>query len=122
MSAFTRDDQPVFADPHTGLPVARTPMMERYWRALKAAGLDEAFRMHDLRHTMGTSLAMAGIDVVTIQEYLGHSDLATTRRYMHYAPAADEAARIGAAFAVADPRSAAPAAGVPTETANPGGA
>ncbi|MCU1676637.1 MAG: site-specific integrase [Frankiales bacterium] len=104
VSPWTRDDHPVFADPHTGLPAARTPMMERYRKALKSAGLDEAFRMHDLRHTMGTSLAMAGIDVVTIQAYLGHSDLATTRRYMHYAPAADEAARIGAAFAVADPR------------------
>lgn len=80
-------------------------MMERYRTALKSAGVDPAFRMHDLRHTMGTSLAMAGVDVVTIQAYLGHSDLATTRRYMHYAPAADEAARIGAAFAIgADPR------------------
>ena len=53
---------------------------------------------------MGTSLAMARVDVVTIQAYLGHSNLATTRRYMHYAPAADEAARIGAAFAISDPR------------------
>jgi integrase len=95
---------PVFADPRTGLPIARTPMMQRYRAALAAAGLDVAFRMHDLRHTMGTSLAMAGVDVVTIQAYLGHSDLATTRRYMHYAPAADEAARIGAAFAIGDPR------------------
>lgn len=99
-------DNPVFADPQTGAPVARTPMMQRYRKALAAAGLDVAFRMHDLRHTMGTSLAMAGVDVVTIQAYLGHSDLATTRRYMHYAPAADEAARIGAAFAIGDPRSA----------------
>jgi integrase len=97
-------DDPVFADPQTGEPVARTPMMQRYRRALAAAGLDVAFRMHDLRHTMGTSLAMAGVDVVTIQAYLGHSDLATTRRYMHYAPAAHEAARIGAAFAIGDPR------------------
>ena len=56
---------------------------------------------------MGTSLAMAGVEVVTIQAYLGHSDLATTRRYMHYALAADEAARIGAAFAVGDPRTSA---------------
>ena len=97
---------PVFADPSTGQPIARTPMMQRYRKALTAAGVDPAFRMHDLRHTMGTSLAMAGVDVVTIQAYLGHSDLATTRRYMHYAPAADEAARIGAAFAIGDPRAA----------------
>ena len=104
LTDWTGAEHPVFADPRTGEPIARTPMMERYRKALEAAGLDVAFRMHDLRHTMGTSLAMAGVDVVTIQAYLGHSDLATTRRYMHYAPAADEAARIGAAFAVGDPR------------------
>ncbi|HEX4345259.1 MAG TPA: tyrosine-type recombinase/integrase [Solirubrobacteraceae bacterium] len=111
-TAWNRTTDPVFADPQTGAPVARTPMMQRYRKALAGAGLDVAFRMHDLRHTMGTSLAMAGIDVVTIQAYLGHSDLATTRRYMHYAPAADEAARIGAAFAIGDPR-------VPNGTSGP---
>lgn len=103
-TVWQQPEHPVFADPSTGAPIARTPMMQRYRKALAGAGLDVAFRMHDLRHTMGTSLAMAGVDVVTIQAYLGHSDLATTRRYMHYAPAADEAARIGAAFAVGDPR------------------
>lgn len=103
-SRFTAQDDPVFADPWTGAPLARTPLMERYRKALAAAGLDEAFRFHDLRHTMGTSLAMAGVDVVTIQAYLGHSDLATTQRYLHYAPAADEAARLGAVFGAADPR------------------
>lgn len=48
---------------------------------------------------------MARVDVVTIQANMGHSDLATT---MRYAPAADEAARIGAAFEVADPPERAP--------------
>lgn len=103
-SRFTGPDDPAFADPWTGAPLARTPLMERYRKALKAAGLDAAFRVNDLRHTMGTSLAMAGVDVVTIQAYLGHSDLATTQRYPHYAPAADEAARLGAVFGAGDPR------------------
>lgn len=103
-SRWTRPTDPVFADFATGQPIARTPLMERYRKALTAAGLDEQFRFHDLRHTFGTSLAMAGVDVVTIQEYMGHSDLATTRRYLHYAPAADDAARIGRAFELADPR------------------
>lgn len=107
-SPWTRPTDPVFADFATGQPVARTPLMERYRKALIAAGLDPAFRFHDLRHTFGTSLAMGGIDPVTIQQYMGHADMATTQRYMHYAPAADEAARIARVFDLADPRGTVP--------------
>jgi integrase len=54
---------------------------------------------HDLRHTFGTLCAAKGIDVVSIQSWMGHADLATARRYMHYAPKHNEAARLTAAFA-----------------------
>ncbi len=37
--------------------------------------------------------------VTTIQAWLGHGNLKTTQRYMHYAPAADEAERVERAFA-----------------------
>lgn len=108
-SNWRRPHDPVFADPVTGRPIARTPMMRRYRAALTAAGLDPAFRFHDLRHTFGTSMARAGEPVTTIQAWLGHSDLKTTQRYMHYAPAADEAERVERAFAIApdDSRSSA---------------
>jgi integrase len=75
-------------------------MVRRYRAALTAAGLDPAFRFHDLRHTFGTSIARAGEPVTTIQAWLGHGDLKTTQRYMHYAPAADEAERVERAFVV----------------------
>ena len=77
-------------------------MMRRYRAALAAAGLDTGVRFHDLRHTFGTSMARAGEPVTTIQAWLGHGDLKTTQRYMHYAPAADEAERVERALAVAD--------------------
>jgi integrase len=35
-------------------------------------------------------MARAGEPVTTIQAWLGHGDLKTTQRYMHYAPAVDE--------------------------------
>ncbi|WP_375337035.1 tyrosine-type recombinase/integrase [Conexibacter sp. W3-3-2] len=57
-----------------------------------------------MRHSFGTRMAAAGVDVRKIQAWLGHESLKTTERYMHYAPAHDDAARIGAAFAAADPR------------------
>ncbi|KAB2350387.1 tyrosine-type recombinase/integrase [Actinomadura rudentiformis] len=49
-------------------------------RAGLTVGADEDFTTHVLRHTLGTTLARRGVDVVTIAELLGHS-LETARRY-----------------------------------------
>ena len=46
-------------------------------------------------------MARAGEPVTTIRAWLGHGDLKTTQRYMHYAPPADEAERVERAFTVA---------------------
>jgi integrase len=76
--------------------------MDRYREALAAASLPRHFSFHDLRHTFGTTMARAGAPVGTIQEWMGHADLATTQIYMHYAPRSTDAALIDAAF-VAQP-------------------
>lgn len=52
--------------------------------AATRAGLD-GFRFHDLRHTVGSRLVMAGVDLITVKELLGHRTLATTERYAHLA-------------------------------------
>ncbi len=57
-----------------------------------------ALRWHDLRHTYGSLLAAAGVDLVTIQAVMGHSALATTGRYLHARPAADQAQVFTRAF------------------------
>lgn len=41
---------------------------------------------HSLRHTFASWLAMAGVDIYTIKELMGHSDIKMTQRYMHLAP------------------------------------
>lgn len=40
-------------------------------------------KFHDLRHTSGTLLLANGIDVKTVSEFLGHSNISTTSVYVH---------------------------------------
>lgn len=54
---------------------------------------------HDLRHTFGTRMAAVGVPMRTLQEWMGHRDIATTQRYADYAPGTHEAELVAAAFA-----------------------
>lgn len=65
---------------------------------LTAAGLRTIFRYHRiksgvlaghphaLRHTFGTAMAEAGVDLAVMQALLGHAHVDTTARYIHLAP------------------------------------
>jgi integrase len=93
------DQDLVFAHPHTGQPLYKPGVLRRMQKSLKAAHLDDTHRFHDLRHTFGTRMAAAGVPMRTLQEWLGHKDIATTQRYADYAPSGREAEMITAAFA-----------------------
>jgi len=55
---------------------------EGFKQACIRAGI-ENFRFHDLRHTVGTRLVANGADLQTVKQYLAHSDIKTTQRYLH---------------------------------------
>lgn len=67
---------------------------------LKSAGVDKDARVHDARHTAATLLLEEGVDIRVIQAVLGHSQLATTKRYTHITEtlASEAAARMGRAL------------------------
>ena len=70
------------------------PRTESYWspdvisrvhkKALKAAGIEERVRFHDLRHTFSTLAIQSGADVKTISSMMGHfSSAFTLDTYTH---------------------------------------
>lgn len=64
---------------------------ERFQRILAKAGVIK-FRWHDLRHTFASRLVMAGVDLRTVQQFLGHASIVTTMRYAHLSPEHGQAA------------------------------
>ena len=52
--------------------------------ALKKAGITKKVRPYDIRHMYGTFMAQNKADLFAIQQLMGHSNLDTTRKYLHH--------------------------------------
>jgi site-specific recombinase XerD len=53
--------------------------------AMRKAKISD-FHWHDLRHTFASRLTMAGVDLRTVQELMGHKTITMTLRYSHLSP------------------------------------
>ena len=93
---------PVFlfpaVDPASGtVHTATQPMIvdgvQRAFRAaVQEAGMHKHATVHTLRHSWATHLLEAGVSVRMIQQWLGHTNLATTSRYTHMTRSAEQRA------------------------------
>lgn len=68
---------------HWGKPI-RNPL-KVFHRAAERAGITRSVRIHDLRHTRGTQLALQGVPQAIIAKALGHRSSRTTEQYIHVA-------------------------------------
>jgi integrase len=74
-------------------------LYRRYKAALSRAGLRD-LRFHDLRHTFGTQvISNPEVSIVQLKEWMGHADIDTTMKYLHYAPRESDADLVARAFA-----------------------
>lgn len=88
-----------------GAPLPKTALRSMFVRGVRRCeGIPLAKRgevsFHTLRHTAASVMVAAGVPLFDVAKVLGHSTLAVTMRYAHFAPAAGRSAidRLGAAL------------------------
>jgi integrase len=94
---FTSDEDLVFAGAAGG-HLDSKEVRAIYKAALTDAGLRN-LRFHDLRHTFGTRAVNKAESILELKEWMGHANVQTTMRYLHYRSKAGAARRLTEAFA-----------------------
>lgn len=92
VAAYLRTERPtalatpecfvVLRGPTSGQPLTEAGMRAVFRRHREMSGAIRV-RPHRLRHTYGTELASAGIDLLVLRELMGHVSPDTTARYVH---------------------------------------
>jgi integrase/recombinase XerD len=77
-----REERHLFVN-HRGSGLTRQGLYKIVQRHARSAGLEGRMSPHTLRHTFATHLLAGGCDLRSLQEMLGHADVATTQIYTH---------------------------------------
>jgi len=95
LAAYLREERPascrtpecfvVLRGPTAGQPLTEAGL-RRIFRSHRLASGALRVRPHRLRHTYGTELASAGIDLLALRELMGHANPETTAAYVHLSP------------------------------------
>lgn len=80
--ARTRSEGAVFLNAR-GTPLSRMGVWKILRRHVQRAGITKRVTPHTLRHSFATHLLEGGADLASVQEMLGHADIATTQVYTH---------------------------------------
>ena len=76
-------DEPHLFVNRRGGGLTRQGLYKIVQRHARAVGLEDRMSPHTLRHTFATHLLAGGCDLRSLQEMLGHADIATTQIYTH---------------------------------------
>ena len=92
VAAYMRHGRPTLVglapEPHLfvnqrGAGLTRQGLYKIVQRHARTVGLQDRMSPHTLRHTFATHLLAGGCDLRSLQEMLGHADIATTQIYTH---------------------------------------
>jgi site-specific recombinase XerD len=94
-AAYLREERPagcrtpecfvVLRGPTTGRPLTEAGLRSLFRKHRATSGATRV-RAHRLRHTYGTELATAGMDLLVLRELMGHASPETTAGYVHLSP------------------------------------
>lgn len=68
-----------------GQKIEKNKLRKELIKVAKIAGFPDVTKIHSLRHSFASHLVMKGVDLPTIKQLMGHSDIATTMIYSHLA-------------------------------------
>ncbi len=75
----------VFNGKNRGTQISRQSIRYNFKKTIKKAGIIKPVCIHSLRHTYATHLLEMGLDIVSVRNQLGHSEIKTTMKYLHIA-------------------------------------
>lgn len=73
-----------------GAPLCPTSLQKAFHHAKRRAGVTTLGGLHGLRHAYATHQLAAGLPVERLQRLMGHNDIHTTLRYVHWVPSGRE--------------------------------